>query len=52
MGMNRGGFAQEEGNHFCQLRAFVAVAGDFSDTPSDFFPKKLLATNLVTFFCY
>ncbi len=32
----------------CQLSDFVARFSDFSDPPSDFFPKKRLATNLAT----
>ncbi len=32
----------------CQFSDFVARFSDFSDPPSDFFPKKRLATNLAT----
>ncbi len=32
----------------CQLSDFVAIFNNFSDPPSDFFPKKRLATNLAT----
>ncbi len=33
----------------CQFSDFVTRFSDFSDPPNDFFPKKRLATNLVTF---
>ncbi len=32
----------------CQLRDFFSRLNDFSDPPSDFFPKNRLATNLAT----
>ncbi len=35
-------------NQCCQLSDFVTIFSDFSDPPSDFFPKKRLATNLET----
>ncbi len=32
----------------CQLSDFIAIFNNFSDPPSDFFPKKRVATNLET----